>query len=79
MTSTYGSSGSFGSRVSYKSIGHNKNKGRRIKFRSKPTPIHGPVQKLDLNYSYSISQFSRLPPAIAKKVIVCTRRLVILQ
>ena len=79
MTSTYGSSGSFGSRVSSKSIGNNTYKCGRSNSRSKPTPIHGPVQKLDLNYSYSISQFSRLPPAIAKKVIVCTRRLVILQ
>ena len=69
MTSAYGSSGLFVSRVSSKSIGHNIYTGRIINFRSKPTPIHGPVQKSYLNYSYSRSHFSRLPQAVAKNLI----------
>ena len=52
MSSAYGSSGSFGSRVSSKYIGHNTYTGKRSNFCSKPTPIHGPVHKYDLNYSY---------------------------
>ena len=69
MISAYGLSECFGSIVSYKSIGHNDYRGRRINFRSKPTPIYGPVQKSDLNYSYSRSHFSRLPQVAAKKLI----------
>ena len=45
MISVYGSPGSFGSRVSSKSNGHNIYTSRRSNFRSKPTPIHGPFQK----------------------------------
>ena len=45
MTYVYGSSGSIGSRVSSKSIGHTTYTGRRSNFRSKPTPINGPVHK----------------------------------
>ena len=52
MTSSYGSSGSFGSRVRSKYIGHNTYTGRRSNCRSKPTPIHGLVHKSDLNHSY---------------------------
>ena len=69
MTSAYGSFESFGSRVSSKSIIHNTYTGRRIKIRSKATPIHGPVHKSYLNYLYSRSYFSRLPKADAKKLI----------
>ena len=69
MISAYGSSGCFGSRVRYKYIIHNTYTGRKSNFRSKPTPIHGPVQKSDLNYSYQISLFSILPQAVAKKII----------
>ena len=69
MISAYGSSGSFGSRVRYKSIGHNTYTGRRSNFRSKPTPIHGQVKKSDLNYSHSRSHISRLPQAVSKNVI----------
>ena len=80
MSSAYGLSGSFKSRTRSKSIGHNTYTGRRNNFRSKPTPIHGPVHKSDLNYSYSRSHFSRLPQAVAKKeFIVCLRSLVMLQ
>ena len=50
MTSAYGSSWSFGSKVRSKSIGHKTYIGRRSNFSSKPTPIHGPVHKYDLNY-----------------------------
>ena len=64
MISVYGSPGSFISRVRSKSIGHNTYTGRRSNLRSKPTPIYGPVNKPDLNYSYSISHFSRLPQAV---------------
>ena len=50
MISAYISSGSFGCRVMYKSIVNNTYTGRRINFRSKPTPINGPVHKSELNY-----------------------------
>ena len=53
MTSAYGPSGSFGSRLRSKDIGHNTYRGRRSNFCSKPTPIHGPVHKSDLNCLYS--------------------------
>ena len=39
MTATYGSSGSFGSRLRSKFIGHNKYTGRKINFGSKPTQL----------------------------------------
>ena len=69
MTSAYGLSGSFGSIVRSKSIGHNTYTGRRIDLCSKPTPIYGPFHKYDLNYSYSRSHFSRLPQEVAKRLI----------
>ena len=50
MTGANGSSGSFGSRVSSKSIGYNTYTGRRGNFHSKPTSIHGPIHKYDFNY-----------------------------
>ena len=79
MTSENGSSGLFVSRVRSKYIWHNAYIGRRSNFRSKPAPIHGPVQKSYLNYSYSRSHFSRLPQAVAKNLyIVCLRKLVML-
>ena len=65
----YVSSVLFGSRVSSKYIGHDTYTVWIIDFRSKPTPIHGTVQKYDLNYSYSRSHLSRLPQAVAKKLI----------
>ena len=68
MTSANVSSGSFGSRVRYKYIGCNIYTAKRSNLRSKPTPIHGPVHKYYLNYSYSISHFSRLPQAVSKKL-----------
>ena len=71
MISAYVSSGSFGSRVSFKYIGHNTRTGIRSHLRSKPAPIYGPVNKYDFNYSYSRSHFSRLPQAVAKKIINC--------
>ena len=78
MISVYGLSGFFGSRARYKSIGYNTYTGRRSSFRSKPTPIYGPVHKSDLNYSYSIIPFSRLPQAVEKKIIICLRKSVML-
>ena len=65
MNAAYGSSGSSGSRVRSKYIGYNTYTGRRSNFCSNPTPIHGPVHKYDLNYSYSRSHFSRLPQSVA--------------
>ena len=62
MTFAYGSSGSFGSIVRSKSIGHNTYTGKISNFRSKPTPINVPDHKSYLNYSYSRSHF-RLGPA----------------
>ena len=61
MIFAYGSAGSFGSIIRSKYIGHNTYTGIRSNFRSKPTPIHGPFPKYDLNHSYSRSHFSRLP------------------
>ena len=58
MNAAYGSSVSFGSRLASKYIGHNKFAGRIINFRSSPTPIHVPVNKYGLNYSYFRSHFS---------------------
>ena len=65
----YSSSGSFGSIVRSKHVGHNTYTGRRSNFHSKTTPINGPVYKYYLNYSYSKSHFSRLPQVVAKKLI----------
>ena len=47
---------------------HNKYTGRRSIFRSKPTSIHGPDHKSDLNYIYSRSHFSWLTEAVAKEL-----------
>ena len=71
MISAYGSTGSFGSRVRSKYIGHTTYTFRISNFRSKPIPIHGPVHKSDLNYSYSRSHFSRSPHKVSKKLIHC--------
>ena len=67
MNSAYDSSGSFESRVRSIFVGHITYTGRRNNFRSKSTPIYGPVHKADLNHSYSRSHFSRLPQAFSKK------------
>ena len=67
MITAYGFSIPFGSIVRSKSNGHNTYIGRRSNLRSKPKPIHGPVHKPDLSYSYSRSHFSRLPQAVAEK------------
>ena len=48
INSSYGSSGLFGSRVGSMFIGHNTYTQRRSHFHSKPTPIHGPVNKSEL-------------------------------
>ena len=69
MNYVYGSSGSFGSRVRYTSIGHNTYTGRRINFHSNPIPIHGTVYKYACNYSYSRSNFSQLSQAFFKELI----------
>ena len=42
-------------------------------MRSKPTPIHVPVRKSDLDYSYSRSHFSQLPQAVAKILVFLSR------
>ena len=66
---TYGLSGSFGSRVWFKCIGLNTYTYISSNFSLKPTPIHGPVHKYYLNYSYSRSHFSKLPQIVAKNLI----------
>ena len=71
MNAACGSSVSFGSRVRSKSNKHNTYTGWRSYFRSKLIPIHGPVHKYDLNYSYLRSHFSRLTQAVVKKLIYC--------
>ena len=52
MVAAYGSFGSFGSRLISKYTGQKTFTGKRSNFRSKPTPVHGPVQKSYLNCSY---------------------------
>ena len=69
MNSAYGLSGSFGSRVRSKSIGHNTYTGRRSNLLSKTKPIHEPVKQYELNFSYSISHFSWLPQAASRVLI----------
>ena len=69
MISAYGSSGSFESKLRSKYFGHDTYSDRRSNLFSKPTTIRGPVHESDLNYSYSRSHFSRLPQAVAKKLI----------
>ena len=69
MNAGFGSSGSFGSRVRLKFIGHNTYTDRRRNFRSKPTPIHRPFHKSELNLSYSRKHVSWLPQAISKILI----------
>ena len=71
ITSEYCSSGSSGSRVRSKTIGHDKYKGKRSILYSKPTPIHGQVHKSDLIFSKSRSHFSWLPHAVPKGLINC--------
>ena len=74
ITAVYGSSGSFGSRVRSKYIGHNTYTGRRSNICSKPAPIHGPLHKYDLNCLYLISHFSCLPQAISKQIIFFSKK-----
>ena len=69
MNDAFGSSGSFGWIVRSKCIGNNTFTGRRRKYRSKPTPIHGPVNKSELVFLYSRSHFSGLPQAFLKGLI----------
>ena len=79
MTATYGSSGSFGSRLRSKYIENNTYTVIISHFHSKPVPIHGPIHKYDLNYLYSRIYFSRLPQSVAKRLIfVCLGKLVML-
>ena len=66
MISAYFQSVSFGSIVRYIYIGHNTYTVRRSDLGSKPTPIHGPVHKSGLKYSYSRCHFSCLPQAVTK-------------
>ena len=72
LTNTaYGSSGSFGSILRSKSIGHNTYTDRRSNLRSKPSQIYGPVHKIYLNYSYSRSHLRWLPHAVTKETSNC--------
>ena len=71
MTAAYGSSGSFGSTVRSKYIGHNTYKVRRSNFCSETTPIHGPVHKSYLHYSYSRSHFSWSQKSVSKRLFFC--------
>ena len=50
MNYVYGSSGSFGSIVLLNYIGHDTYTGRRIPLHSKPTPVHIPVHKPELDF-----------------------------
>ena len=53
MTGAFVSYGYFGSRVRSKFIGHDTFTGRRRNLNTKLTPIHRPVHKSELNFSYS--------------------------
>ena len=55
--------------VGFKSIGHNKYTGRMRNFRSKTIPIHRPVNKSELKFSYSIIHFIWLPQSVSKTLI----------
>ena len=70
MNAEYGSSQSFGPRVRSIYIENNTYTGRRSNFYSKPTPIHGPVHKYGLEFSYSISHFSWFPQVVYKVLSV---------
>ena len=65
----YDSLSSFGSRVGSKYIGYNTYTSKRIIFRSKPAPIHGPVNKSELTFSYSRIHFCPLPRVFSKGLI----------
>ena len=69
MNTEFGSSGSFGSRIRSRCIYHNNHTGRRRNFHSKPTPIHGPVHKSELEMSYSRRLLSWLPQEFSKILI----------
>ena len=69
MNYGYGSSKSCASRVRSKYIVHKAYTVRRINFCSKPIPIHVPVHKYYLNFSYWISHFSWLTQAVSKGLI----------
>ena len=69
MNPAYGSSVSFESIVRSKYIVHNTYIVRISHFRSKPTPIHVPVHKYGLNYSYLRSHFSWLPQVFSKELM----------
>ena len=76
MNCAFGSSWLSGSRVRSNCIGNNTCAGRRINLISKPTPIHGPVHKSELNFSYAIKHFSSLPHSVIKKLSIdCHRNL----
>ena len=67
MISAYGLSGSFGSRIRYKSIGHNTYPCIRGNLRLEPIPFHGTLHKSDPNYLYWRNQLIRLPEAVSKE------------
>ena len=69
MNSACVSSGLFGSIFRSEYIGHNIYTGRRSNFHLKITPIHGPVHKSDLDFSYLRSRFSWLTQAYYKGLI----------
>ena len=71
MTTEYGSSESFLSRVRYKSIGNNKYTGRISYFCLETTPIDVTVQRYDSNYSYTRSHSSKLSQSVANKLVHC--------
>ena len=51
-------------------MGHNMYTGRSINFRSKPTPIHVPVHKSELKFSYPRRKFSQLPQAVPRRLMI---------
>ena len=69
MNAEFGLSGSFESIISSKFIVHNTYTGKRRNFHPKQTPMHGPVNKYELNVSYSRSHFSWLTQAVSKGLI----------
>ena len=68
MNSAYGPLGSFRTIFGQKYIGHNTYKGIRSDFCSKPTPIHGLVNRSEFYYSSSRSHFSWLSQELSKEL-----------
>ena len=79
MNYAYGSSGSLGSIVNSNYIVHNTYICRRSNFCLKPTPIHGPVIKYDLDfYTQEVTSVGYHKQFLKESLISCLRKLVMI-